>query len=530
MFDLVLKNAFIANGRRDPLYPGDICIKNGKIAAIESCPEVCGAQTVDVSGLVVSPGFIDIHTHSDTVALMENNSPQSKVFQGVTLEITGNCGVSHLPMHRSNRMDLTDYFFSSVPGPISRVPLLDDSISDFIAHVESRPPATLYGALIGHGTLRAGIMGFDMRAPSSDEISQMTRLLDRELERGAFGLSLGLIYSPSRYAGHDEFAALAQVLKHHEAILAVHLRNEGPGLFEAVDEVLDVAKQTGVHLHISHLKLMGKTQWHNAQRLLEHIEAARQRGCIVTCDQYPYLATATGLSALVPGWAQAGGLKRLVERMQLPSKQLLFEIEKEIDSRGGAECVTVVSTGGKMPEADGKTLARLSDMCGLTPAETVADCLRRCGGLVACIYYSLNQDDVITLLKDMNIAIGSDGTAYTYAEVPLLGNLHPRNFGTFPRFLQMVREKALMPTEDAVYKMTGLPARILRLKDRGTVDIGNFADLTVFDPMAVADMSSYTHAAIKPLGIEHVLVEGTFVVKHGEQTASRPGGILVHTP
>jgi N-acyl-D-amino-acid deacylase len=529
VFDLILKNATIANGRRVPLHRGDVCIKQGKIAAIENCAEDCGAEILDVKGKIVAPGFIDIHSHSDTIPLMNGQNPQSKIFQGVTLEITGNCGVSHLPMNETNRADLTDYFFSSLPSPIRRIPLPDDSISNYAAHVAKHPPATNYGALIGHGTLRAGVMGFDMRAPTVEELSQMKKLLDRELERGAFGLSLGLIYSPSQYAKHDEFTALARVLKKHGAILAVHLRNEGARLFEAVDEVLDIAKETGVHLQISHLKLMGTAQWHNAERLLSHIEEARQRGAVVTCDQYPYPATATGLSALVPGWAQAGGVKRLVERMQSPSTQLLEEIWDEMESRGGPDCVMIVSTSGQMPEADGKTIAELSGSIGLNPVETVAECLRRCSGVVSCIYFSLHQDDVLTLMKDMNIAIGSDGTAYAYEEAPLYKNLHPRNFGAFPRFLQTVREHNLMPLEDAVYKMTGLPASVLHLKDRGFIDIGKTADLTIFDPIEITDRCTYTDSAIKPLGIEHVLVGGNFVVKNSLQTGSvGTGRVLTH--
>ena len=529
MFDLILKNATIANGRRIPLRRGDVCIKQGKIAAIENCAENCAAETLDVSGKIVAPGFIDIHSHSDTIPLIVGQAMQSKVFQGVTLEITGNCGISHLPMNKVNRADLTDYFYSSLPSPVLRVPLPDDSISNYAAHVAKHPPTTNYGALIGHGTLRAGVMGFDMRAPTPKELSQMKKLLDRELERGAFGLSLGLIYSPSRYAKQDEFAALARVLKKHEAILAVHLRNEGSELFESVDEVLDVAKQTGVHLQISHLKLMGKAQWHNAEQLLAHIEEARRRGAVVTCDQYPYPATATGLSALVPGWAQAGGIKRLVERMQAPSQQLLEEIEDEMESRGGPDCVMIVSTSGQMPQADGKTIAELSRSIGLTPAKTAAECLRRCNGVVSCIYFSLHQDDVITLMKDMNIAVGSDGTAYAYDE-ELHGKLHPRNFGAFPRFLQTVRENNLMPLEDAVYKMTGLPASILRLKDRGFVEVGKIADLTIFDANEIADRCTYTNSAIKPLGIEHMLVGGAFVVKNSEHTTSAgTGTVLTHT-
>ncbi len=527
MYSLVLKNAVIADGTGGPRYFGDICIQEGKIADILTHYDGAAVRTLDVSGLVAAPGFIDIHSHSDTIPLQTAMEPESKLFQGVTLEITGNCGISHLPVPRERRDELTQFYNAFLPASVDYIQLEDASVCDYVCHVQKRPPATHYGVLIGHGTLRGAVMGFGMRPPAPGEQVQMEQLLDRQLEEGAFGMSLGLIYPPSSFAQKDELVGLAKVLARRNGILAVHMRSESDQVFQAMDEMLEIARISGVSLELSHLKLMGRAQWGRPEELLAMLDRARSEGIQVTCDQYPYHASSTGLSALAPGWAHDGGVACLAQRAGQPTQELLDAIQAEMDRRGGPEAVLVVDTSGHLPQCNGKTIDEIAAQWKVSPAQAVTRCLSLCEGTVSCIYFTMNMDDVCRIMQDMHICVGSDGVSYGYAKAAGRG-FHPRNFGTFPRFLQTVRERNLMPLEKAVYKMTGLPASILGLKDRGLIRPGMAADLTVFHPEQVADCSTYTNSAVPPKGIPYVIVSGQLALDQGKQTPVRAGGILLH--
>jgi N-acyl-D-amino-acid deacylase len=258
------------------------------------------------------------------------------------------------------------------------------------------------------------------------------------------------------------------------------------------------------------------------------LEQARKRGVKVTCDQYPYHASSTGLSALAPGWAHDGGISCLTQRAKEPSVELLEAIGQEMDRRGGPQAVLVVDTHDRLPDIHGKTMDQIATAWQMDPPQAVARCLALCDSTVSCIYFSMSMEDVCRIMQDMNISVGSDGVAYEYAQAAGHG-LHPRNFGTFPRFLQLIREKELMPWEKAVYKMTGLPASVLGLKDRGVIREGMVADLTVFDPQTVEDKSTFTESAVKPVGIYHVMVAGQLALKDAVQTDVRAGRVLLHT-
>lgn len=526
MFDYVLQGGLVADGTGQSSFQGDVCIQDGKIAAV--LPHFQGEcrRVLDVTGKIVSPGFIDIHTHSDTIPLLSDMNPESKLFQGVTLEITGNCGISHLPAPPQRREELARFYNAALPASVAHADLEDPDLEHYAARVAQHPPAIHYGVLIGHGTLRGAVMGFDMRPPTPKEQAEMERLLDRMLEQGAFGMSLGLIYPPSSFADREELVGLARVLAARDRILSVHMRSESTGLFDAVEEMLEVARRSGVHLEISHLKLMGRPQWGRSGALLDRLEHARQAGIRVTCDQYPYTAGSTGLSALAPGWAHDGGVTQLVRRAQNPSQRLLEDIRRELERRGGPEAVLVVDTHGALPECDGRTLSEIAQERDLSPERAAADCLAQCGGSVSCIYFTMDPDDVCRIMRDPHISVGSDGVSYEYAAAAH-HRFHPRNFSTFPRFLQTVREKQLLPLETAVYKMTGLPASVLGLRDRGWIKAGMQADLTVFTWEQVEDRSTYLKPAVKPQGIDYVFVGGELALERGVQTAARRGRVLL---
>ncbi len=528
MFDILIKNGLLVDGTGNKGEFNDVAITDGVIREIAPNISQSAKEIIDASGLIVAPGFIDIHSHSDLCPFLEGLNPQSKLYQGVVLEIIGNCGISNLPVDNTSRQYMSEYMAATLELPMKDLMLEDDSIIDYAEHIKRQPAATNVGVLIGHGCLRGCVMGLGMRKASEAELDEMKALLDRELDRGAFGMSLGLIYPPSSYGDINEFVELAKVIKKHEGILTVHMRSESTKIFEAVEEMLEVVRQSKVHLEISHLKLMGKPQWGKAEKLLKIIKDARAEGLDINCDQYPYTATSTGLSALVPKWAQDGGPEKMCERLTEPESKLLEEIEAEMERRGGAHAVLVTSTHGKEIKYDGLYLDEIAKKMKLEPAAAAARLLAETGGAAHCCYFSLNKEDMLTIMKEKFISVGTDGYALSYDKSFLGTNPHPRSFGTFPRFLQTVRENELMPIEDAVYKITGLPASVLGLKNRGTLQIGGKADVTIFNQERVLDKSEYMDSIQKPEGIVDVIISGKVALRNGEQVNGRFGEVIFH--
>ena len=414
MYDLILRGGTVVDGKRSQPYAADICIREGRIARIAPEGGEEAREVVDVSGLAVAPGFIDIHTHSDACPLVDYE-PESKLHQGITTEITGNCGISILPSTPESRDEIGRYFFSQLELPAGSLPQLGVSgLEEYARMVADHGCAANYGQLVGHGTLRGAVMGFVDRDPEPEEMERLKDLLERELKAGAFGMSLGLIYPPSAFCKSEELVELAKVLKKYDALLTVHMRNEGPRIFQAVDEMIDITRRSGVHLQISHLKLMGKPQWGRSQELLDKIEAARQEGMTITCDQYPYTATSTSMTALLPKWAHDGGVSALVARVKAPDQRLKDETAAEMEDRGGPAHVMVSGTHGYHPEWEGRTVAELAEELGLSPVDTVMHVLSACEGSVACIYFCINEDDMLNIMRDMRIALGSDGYGFSY--------------------------------------------------------------------------------------------------------------------
>lgn len=527
-YDMLIKNGTVVDGTGRDRYVAEIGIQGQKIVAIGN--NLDDAQvTIDARGCVVTPGFIDIHSHSDWCPFYPKVKAVSKLYQGITLEIVGNCGISLLPVNDKCRKSIDELMASGLELPMHGLSMVDDNISEYARHLERCRPATDMGLLIGHGTLRGNVMGFGMRKPTSEELTKMEALLDEQMCNGAFGLSLGLIYPPSAYGEFDEMVALAKVVASHRGILAVHMRSESTKIMEAVDEMLAVAKASGAHLQISHLKLIGKPQWGKSTELLNKIKQARAEGVSVTCDQYPYLATCASLDVLIPGWAKDGGTLAMCRRLEEPSEKLLAETRAEMERRGGAGAVLIVTTTGWKPEYDGKTLAEIAKVLDMTPELAACKILVGSNGLTPCCYFCLNEEDMLNIMREQFIAVGCDGYAVPYDKEFFLGsNPHPRSFGTFPRYLQTVRDKKLLSLEDAIYKITDLPAQILNLKDRGVIDIGKRADITIFRLDKIGDLATYTDSIKKPQGIETVILAGQRALLRGEQRGENLGHLVKH--
>lgn len=527
MYDLVLQNGLVVDGGRAKPYTANVCIQDGKIAKITT-DTVSGTETLDVSGLAVAPGFIDLHSHSDASPLMDY-AVESKIAQGVTTEIVGNCGISILPATPERIGEIEEYITSQLELPVYGKKVAQMSVTDYARAVKEHGASTNYGVLVGHGTLRLAVMGFVNRAPSEEEMEQLKALLDRELSSGAFGMSLGLIYPPSAFSAKEELIELAKVIKKHDGILSVHMRSEGPKIFEAVDEMLEIAEKSGVHLEISHLKLMGKPQWGRSGELLKKITDARARGVNVNCDQYPFTASSTSLTALMPHWSHAGGTEEMLRRLREREGTICEEIGQEMENRGGPHTILVSSTHSYHPEYEGLYISDLAKQFGLDPIETVIKILIDCNTGVNCLYFCIDESDMLNIMSQMFISTASDGYSMSYDPQYTKTNPHPRSFATFPQFLQTVRERDLMPLEDAVYKITALPASVLGISDRGILREGLVADLTVFDPEKVASRSTYMDPKVRPEGIPYVIVNGQLALRDGRLTEKREGTVLLRS-
>ncbi|MBE6929429.1 MAG: D-aminoacylase [Ruminococcaceae bacterium] len=525
MLDLIIRGGLIADGTGQTAYHADIGVKDGKIARIE--PEIAekAAREIDAQGLVVAPGFLDIHSHSDLMPIAEW-LPESKLYQGVTFELVGNCGGAPVPTIHDGAGTLSRYAAGKLGFPADGSFIGTETYARAAA---DHGHSTNYGTLVGHSNLRSCVVGLDNRDPSEAELAAMAELLDRELTDGAFGMSLGLIYPPSAFAGTPELDAMAEVVAKHDGVVSVHMRNEGKRVFEALEEMIGVARRTGVHVEISHFKIMTKSLWGQSARLLEMVDNARAEGLRIDCDQYPYDASYTGLSALVPKWAHSGGREALLERVKNPEGTLAEELLAELESRGGIHRVMIANTHGRYPEWEGLMIADMMEKFGMSALDTVRELLIRNEGSCSGIYFAQYEQDVERILARPDIAVGSDGYNYSYdPDINKLTRPHPRSFATFPHALELMRDKKLLPLEAAVRKMTGVPAATLGITDRGILEAGKAADITIFDWNTVCQTGDYLNPYSRPRGIEKVIVAGQVIVEDGQITDARPGQILRH--
>jgi N-acyl-D-amino-acid deacylase len=518
-YDVLIRNARIIDGRGNPWYRGQVAVRDGRIAAVGWSVAGEAAETIDAGGLVVCPGFIDTHTHSDFVFFVDPTA-QSKVRQGVTTEVTGNCGMSAAPLDGAARhmaRILASGFKPHWTG-----------VQEYLELVARQPKTVNLAPLVGHANLRMAVIGMEDRRAGAGELERMRGVLAEAMEAGAFGLSMGLYFSPGNYAGREELTALISAAGRHGAPTACHIRDEGAksvGFIPALQEFIALGREAGAPIHISHLKAFGPEVWGVSPQVLEMIEAARVEGLDVTCDQYPYAASG-GLIAqdTLPTKAVRGmGPEEVSRAARDPAFRaaVIAEVRSNVRKRGGAERLTIANFGADH-SLEGKTLQRIAEERGREPAEVVLD-------LIAAVYeadwisQSMSQDDVDRIIRYPWTMIGSDGNSLS-VEGPLAeGNPHPRNFGSFPRVLRdYVRDRKVLRLEDAVRKMTSLPAQRFAIRDRGTLEEGNWADLVLFDLEAVKD-ASFENPKLYPAGIPYVMVNGQWVIRDGSFTGSLPG-------
>jgi len=530
--DVLLRGATVFDGLGAPGHQADVAVHGDQIVAVG--PEAEGAlsspRRIDVGGLALAPGFIDLHSHADHTLPAFPAAPNN-ISQGVTTELVGLCGFSPAPVSPipERAAQLRELGRGIGPG-------LDWSWSDFASfldRLEAARPATNVATLVGHGALRIAAMGMDDRPPSPTELATMRADLGAALAAGAWGMSTGLVYAPGAYAQTDELLALGEVLRAADAMYVSHIRNEADALEAAVDEALTIGEQSGIRTQVSHLKATGRRNRGNVRDAVARIQAARARGVRAHADVYPYTAGSTFLHQLLPPWVKEGGLQAMVARLQVPEQRqrLRHDLEhglpgwgNQLEAADGWHNVLITSVATPAHRAaEGQRVADLAASAGADPLELTLDLLVADRGATVMVIFSMDESDVRTALQCPVAAIGSDLLGVTSPSA----RVHPRAYGTFVRVLGWgVREAGLFPLEEAIRKMTGLPAAILGLGDRGRVAPGLVADLVVFDPQRVADAATYAEPTRLAEGVEYVLIGGEVAVDAGHLVRLDAGHVL----
>ncbi|MHB8062184.1 MAG: N-acyl-D-amino-acid deacylase family protein [Ruminiclostridium sp.] len=523
MYSLIIENCYIIDGSGSLGYKGDIGIIGERIAAIGALKAQDCMQKIDVHGMNVCPGFIDIHSHSDLDILkypFENN----KLKQGITTEVTGNCGLSLFPFSSNS-----EKYFQQVLSEYNRVIDIDwYTAEQFFSKLEATGFGVNIAPLTGHGTLRINACGFNANEISAEKIEYMKCLLAETMEQGAFGMSSGLGYPPCCFAATTELIELAKVLKTYNGIFTVHLRDQGNELLESVQEVIRVGEETGVAVDISHIKASGKSNWGKVQEALKLIDAARSRGANIICDFYPYTAAENTLIYELPKWLNEGGPEKCIPRLR--DSSIRKRIAAELADLGEAywDTLTVIRVGTKKNMTlKGLTIGEIASNSCKNAIDTVCDLLIEENLAVEVVAKVMCENDVLSVAKYPYAAIGSDSYAQSDKPSDFFG--HPRNYGCFPRFIhKYINNQKAVTLEEGIRRMTSFSASFVGIKDRGLLKQGNYADIVIFDAQKIQDRATYKKPSEYSEGIHYVIINGNIQVKKGEVMRIPCGKLLRH--
>ena len=494
VYDLVINNARVVDGSGNPWFRADVAIKDGRIVRIGRIAANTAAKSIDAKGQILAPGFIDVHTHVESIYNLP--SAENFVRMGVTSLVSGNCGSS-----------ATD-------------------VGQFLGRMSEKPLAVNLATLVGHGSVRRQVMGQEDRAPTEDELRKMEAVVEQAMKDGAVGLSTGLIYVPGTYAKTDEIVALARVAGRNGGIYATHMRNEGDKVADAIRESIMIGEQAGLPVEISHFKISNKRLWGQTPMTLGLVREARARGLSVTVDQYAYTASSTSLSSRLPSWLQAGGFEEAKKRLaDKATRERAINDTRDALKRSGFKdySFAVVASYGPDKSFNGKSIAEITkqvrNKTDVTSQIEQMLAMYEAGG-AGMIYHGMNEDDVKRIMQEPFTMIASDaGVRQVDDSVP-----HPRGYGNNARVLgQYVRNLKLISLEDAIRKMTSLPAQTFGFRDRGLIREGFAADIVIFDEKTIADQATFVNPHQYPLGISYVLVNGAVVLANNQMTDARPG-------
>ena len=526
MLDILIKNGRIVDGTGSPWFAGEIGVQGGKIVSLRRRVSDETEQAIDAAGLIVAPGFIDMHTHSD-LRVFAYPEEDSKLLQGITTALIGQDGLSVAPIDDANKVPMMQRVSGLLGSYLKEWTW--NSMAEFLERLEALPPATHTVMLIPHGPIRAAVVGWENRPATPVEVDRMKRILAQAFEDGGVGFSTGLIYPPGMYADRAELVELCRVTAECAGFFVVHMRNEGDYVLDSIREVGQICLEAGCPLHISHLKVAGRANWGKAGEVLGLIESYRQRGVEITFDQYPYVAGSTMLNAVIPPRFHSGGTAVLLERLKDPTvREEIRQVQDKVKPERWDNWVDLCGWDGiwinavksdRNRWAEGRCVADIAKTTGKPPIDMVCDLLVEEDDAVIMTAFYGCEDDVKAIMQSEYMTVCSDGIVG--------GKPHPRAYNTCARFLgKYVREEQALALPQAIRRMTSFPAQRLGLQDRGLLREGMAADITIFDPDTIIDKGTYAVPNQHPIGISHVLVDGRIAVANGRLTGVRAGQVL----
>lgn len=523
----LIKNATIVDGSGKPAYEADLLIKDDKIEKIGQIGDTDVERTIDAKGLVVAPGFIDTHSHSDLDVLLRPHV-MPKVMQGITTEFLGQDGVSMAPLPKKYISDWRKNI-AGLDGVSDEIDWNYETTDNYLKMIENVGPGINECYLVPHGNIRMEAMGLDNRQPTDEEIEKMKEITRREMEAGAFGLSTGLIYIPCAYSESKEIIEMCKVVAEYDGVFVIHQRSEADTIVDSMNEVIEIGRKSGVRVHWSHFKVAGKKNWDKIDTVLKQLEQAREEGIIVSFDQYPYVAGSTMMGAILPPWVHDGGTNKVIERLKDPEmrKKMRHDMENGIHGWdnfvdfAGFENIFVTSVvTEKNKDAVGLSITELAELRNLDPYTAAFDLLMEEENAVGMVDFYGKEDHVKLFMDRPEMNACTDGLLAP-------GKPHPRLYGSFPRILgKYVREEKVMTLEEAVKKLTSKAAEAMNLKDRGLLKEGYYADITIFNPDTIADKGTFIDPIQFPEGIEYVIVNGKVAVEHGKHTDVLNGKVI----
>lgn len=527
-YDLIIRNGMIYDGSGAAPVAGAVAINADTIAAVGKLENAVGKREIDAQGLAVAPGFINMLSWA-TVSLIEDGRSQSDIRQGVTLEVFGE-GWSMGPLNDKMKQEEREQ-----QGDI-KYDIAWTTLGEYLDSLVARGISTNIASFVGATTVRIHEVGYENRPPTPEELERMKALVRQAMEEGALGVGSSLIYAPAFYAKTDELIELCKVAAEYGGMYISHIRSEGNRLLESVEELIEIARAANIPAEIYHLKAAGRTNWHKMDEVIARVESARAAGLQITADMYTYTAGATGLDAAMPPWVQEGGYHAWAQRLQDPAirKRVIKEMTEPTDEwenlflHAGPENVLLVGfKSDSLKYLTGKSLAEVANLRHSTPPETAIDLVIQDGSRVESVYFLMSEDNLKKQIALPWVSFDSDAASQAPEGNFLKSSVHPRAYGNFARLLgKYVREEKVISLEDAIRRLTTLPAGNLKIKKRGSLTPGYFADVVVFDPVTIQDHATFENPQQYATGVQHVFVNGEQVLKDGEHTGAKPGRVV----